>query len=90
MDARAWALLLAVTALALTTVAFSRQGLNAFKSRWHLVASVLIPIAIIIGTLPGFLQLSERARAAASVTSSIVSVIAVVLLVAHFAGKRKP
>ena len=81
MDGRAWALILAVIALALGVVARLRAPRNGSKGAPPHRAILLIPCAIIIGTLPWVLQLGETVKNVASVTSIVVSLIAMVLLV---------
>jgi hypothetical protein len=80
MNAHAWVLILAVIALTLGLAArlrAARTGSGAPSQS----ANLLVPCAIIIGTLPWALQLGETAKIAASVASIIVSLAAIVLLI---------
>jgi hypothetical protein len=77
----AWALILAVIALAFGVVARLSAARNGSKGARLHSAMLLIPCAGIIGTLPWVLQLGETVKIVASVTSIVVSVAATVLLV---------
>ena len=81
MSGYAWALILAVIALAFGVVArLSAARTGSKGARLH-SAMLLVPCAGIIGTLPWVLQLGETVKIVASVTSIVVSVAATVLLV---------
>ena len=75
------ALILAVIALAFGVVARLRAARDGSKGARLHTALLLGPCAGIIGTLPWLLQLGETVKIAASVTSIVVSVAAMVLLV---------
>ena len=81
MAGHAWALILAVIGLALGMVVRLRAARNGSKGAGLHSAMLLLPCAIIIGTLPWVLQLGETVKIAASVTSIAVTVAAMVLLV---------
>ena len=88
MDGRAWALFLAIIGLTLGVRArlrASRDGSNAASLH---SALLLIPCAIIIGTLPWVLPLGETVKNAASVTSIVISLAAMALLVARMRRRR--
>ena len=77
----AWALILAVIALAFGVVARIRAARDGSKGARLHSAMLLSPCAAIIGTLPWVLQLGETVKIVASITSIAVSVVAMVLLV---------
>ena len=81
MDGRAWALILAIIALALGVMARLRAPRHGLKAAPVHSAILLISCAIIIGTLPWVLQLGGTAKNVASVTSIAVSLAAMVLLI---------
>jgi hypothetical protein len=81
MDGRVWALILAVIGLALGVVARLRAPRTGSQTARLLDANLLIPCAIIIGTLPWVLQLGETVKIATSVASIVMSLVAMVLLV---------
>ena len=81
MAGYAWALILAVIALAFGVVARLSAARKGSKGAGLHSAMLLIPCAGIIGTLPWVLQLGETVKIVASVTSIVVSVAATVLLV---------
>ena len=81
MSGYAWALILAVIALALGVVARLRDPRKGSKGARLHSAMLLVPCAIIIGTVPWVLQLGETVKIAASVTSMAVTGAAMVLLV---------
>jgi hypothetical protein len=89
MDLRALALVLAVVGLGLGVVARWRARRGTSGSGAAPAATLLVPIVIIIGTLPGTLDLGETVKLVASVTSIIVSVIAIGALVRHTHRNRK-
>jgi uncharacterized membrane protein len=89
MDGRAWALILAVIALALGVAARLRAPRNGSKGAPSHGAILLIPCAIIIGTLPWVLQLGETVKNVASVTSIVVSLAAMVLLIIQIGSRRR-
>lgn len=81
-----WALVLAVIALALGAVGRLRAPRNGSKGAPPHGAILLIPCAIIIGTLPKVLQLGETV---ASVTSIVVSLVAMGLLILQATRTRR-
>ena len=74
-------LIFALLAVALGVVARIRAARDGSKGARLHSAMLLIPCAGIIGTLPWVLQLGETVKIVASVTSIVVSVVAMVLLV---------
>ena len=74
MDLRVVALVLAVVGLGLGVVARWRARRGTSGSGAAPAATLLVPIAIIIGTLPGILDLGEIVKLVASVTS-IISIV---------------
>ena len=90
MDGRAWALTLAIIALALGVAARLRaSGVMDRRTRRCDSAILVIPCAIIIGTLPWVLQLGETVKNAASITSIVVSLAAMVLLIVQMGSRRR-
>lgn len=89
MDGRVVALILAGLGLALGVVARLRAQRNGSKGARPQDAILLIPCAIIIGTLPWVLQLGETVKNVASVTSIVISVAAMVLLIIQMRGRRR-
>jgi uncharacterized membrane protein YoaK (UPF0700 family) len=80
MDGRVWALVLAVIGLALGVVA-RRRAQRSGTSTASQNAVLLVPCAIIIGTVPWVLHLSETVRNSASIASIVVSISAMVLMI---------
>jgi hypothetical protein len=89
MDGRAWALILAIVALALGVAARLRAPRHGSKDAPLHGAILLIPCAVIIGTLPWVLQLGETVKNIASVTSFAVSLAAMVLLTIRIGARRR-
>ena len=89
MDGRAWALILAIIALALGVAARLRATRSGSKAAPVHSAILLIPCAIIIGTLPRVLQLDETVKNVASVTSIVISLAAIVLLIVQNGNRRR-
>jgi hypothetical protein len=89
MDGRAWALTLAIIALVLGVTARLRARRNGLKDARLHSAILLIPCAIIIGTLPWLLQLGETVKNVASVTSIAISLAAMVLLTIQMGTRRR-
>ena len=89
MDGRAVALILAVIGLVLGVGARLRAQRNGSQGARAQNGILLIPCAIIIGTLPWVLQLGETVKNVASVTSIVVSLAAVVLQVIQIGGSRR-
>ena len=92
MAGHVWVLILAVIGLALGVVARLRDARNGSKRARGHNAMLMIPCAIIIGTLPWVLQPGETVKVVASVASMVVSVAAMVLLViqTHRAERESP
>ena len=89
MDGRAVALILAVIGLVLGLVARLRAQRNGSQAARAQNGILLIPCAIIIGTLPWVLQLGETVKNVASVTSIVVSLAAMVLLIIQISEARR-
>ena len=89
MDGRAWALILAIIALALGVAARLRAPRHGSKNAPLHSAILLIPCANIIGALPWVLELGEPVKIAASITSIIVSVGAMVFLIVQMGSRRR-
>jgi len=89
MDGHAWALILAVIALVLGLAVRLRASRTGSKSAPLQRATLLGPCAVIIGTLPWVLQLGETVKIAASITSIIVTLAAVVFTVIHATSTRR-
>ena len=89
MAGHAWALILAVIGLALGMVVRLRAARSGSKGAPLHSAMLLIPCAVIIGTLPWVFQLGETVKIVASVTSMIVTVAAMVLLVIQRTGAER-
>ena len=88
MDGRAWALILAIIALALGVAARLRAARSGSKAA-PLHGILLVSCAIIIGTLPWVLQLDGTVKNVASVTSIVVSLAAIVLLIVQNGSRRR-
>ena len=88
MDGRAWALILAIIGLALAVAARLRASRKGMKDASLHSALLLIPCAIIIGTLPWVLRLGETVKNVALVTSIVISLAAMVLLIAQMSRRR--
>ena len=89
MDGHAWPLILAIIALALGVVARLRPPRDQSNRAPLHNATLLIPSAIIIGTLPWVLQLGETVKIAASVVSIVMSLAAMVLPIIQIVGKPR-
>ena len=89
MDGHAWALILAVIALVLGVTARLPARRNGSRSAPLHSANLLLPCAIIIGTLPWVLRLGETVKIAASVTSIVLILAAPVLLMIKVVRKRR-
>jgi len=81
MDGRAWALILATLGLVLGVAARLRARRGGSASTLPRSTTLLVFFAIIIGTLPWVLGLGETVKNAGSITSIVVSIVAIVLLI---------
>ena len=87
MSARVLALVLAVIGSGLFIV--GRRRVAASGKPAPPLSFLLLPIAGIIGLLPQILHLAEPITTAASILSIILSIVAIVLLLAHHVRNRK-